>query len=136
MNRQFTVYRRLQTSAAPEVLYEAVEQSLRRNVGGTIQRYANTFRITNGTQNLNFSFVADLTAEVTLTQPAPGIVDLNGTITLTPNTFFWIMGIVGLFCLWFLWGFNILYFVMDPRPNYQAALDRVSTEHDPVPFGA
>jgi hypothetical protein len=125
MNRQLTVYRRLQTNEPPEVVYSAVEQSLRLNVGGTIERYGNTFRVRNGTNNVNFAFVADITAEIVLSQPAPGIVDLHGTITLTPNTFFWIMAVTGAFCLWFLWGFNILYFIMDPRTSYQLALDRV-----------
>ena len=58
------------------------------------------------------------------------MVDVQGTIALTPSTFFWIMAVTGAFCLWFLWGFNILFFVMDPRPNYQAALDRAQVELD------
>lgn len=117
-------------------MFDAVEQSLRTNVGGTIVRDANVLRVINGTKNLNFGFVADVTAEITLTQPGPGIVDVHGTINLAPNTFFWIMGVTGFFCLWFLWGFNILYFVMDARPSYQAALDRVPTEKDAPPYGA
>jgi hypothetical protein len=136
MNRQFTVYKRLATTEPPNVVFDAVEQALRVTVGGSISRDANTFRIFNGTNNVNFSFVAEVAADVALTQPAPGIVEINGTITLTPNTFFWIMGVAGFFCLWFLWIFNILYFVMDPRPQYQTALDRV---HLPgtaaAPFG-
>ena len=136
MNRQFTVFRRLHTSAPANVTFDRVEQSLRLNVGGTITRYANTLRVVNGTQNVNFAFVAEMTAEISMTQPAPGIVDVHGTITITPNTFFWIMAIVGLFCLWFLWVFNLFFFIMDPRPSYQAALDRISTENDPPPYGA
>ena len=138
MNRQFTVYRRFATNEPPEVVYAAVEQSLRLHVGGSIERYGNTFRIRNGTNNVNFAFVADVNAEVVLTQPAPGIVDVSGTITATPNAFFWIMGVTGLFCLWFLWGFNVLFFVLDPRPNYQNALDRVQlTLPNPhAPYGA
>ena len=128
MNRQFNVYRRLTTNEPPSVVFDAVEQSLHTRVGGSIERHGNTFRIRNGTINLNFAFVAEVYAEITLTQPADGIVDIQGTITLTPNTFFWIMAITGAFCLWFLWGFNILFFVMDPRPNYQAALDRLSLD--------
>ena len=126
MNRQFTVYRRLHTNEPPEVVFAAVEQSLRVTVGGSIARHANTFRIIGGSNNVNFAFVADIAADVTLTQPAEGIVDISGTITLTPNTFFWIMGVTGLFCLWFLWIFNLFYFTMNPQPNYQLALDRVS----------
>ena len=125
MNRQFTIYRRLQTTDAPATVYDAVEQSLRMNVGGTIERYGNTFRVRNGTKNVNFAFVAEFTADITLTQPAEGTIDITGTITLAPNSFFWIMLIVGFFCLWFLWGFNVAYFVIDPRTSYQMALDRV-----------
>ncbi len=125
MNRQFSIYRRLTTTESPNVVFDAVEQSLRQTVGGSIERHGNTFRVRNGTMNLNFAFVAEVYAEISLTQPAPGFVDIQGTVTLTPNAFFWIMGITGLFCLWFLWGFNVLFFVMDPRPNYQLALDRV-----------
>jgi hypothetical protein len=134
MNRQLTVYRRLTTSEPPEVVFNAVEQSLRSTVGGSVERHGNTFLVRNGTANVNFSFMADVYAEVSLTQPVPGIVDVQGTITLTPNTFFWIMAVTGAFCLWFLWGFNILYFVMDPRPTYQSALDRVRFD-DPSALG-
>ena len=125
MNRQFTIYRRLTTTETPQVVFDAVEQSLRTSVGGSVVREGNTFRVFNGSKNLNFAFVADVNAEIVLTQPTPGVINLNGTITITPNAFFWIMAITGAFCLWFLWGFNILYFVMDPRANYQLALDRV-----------
>jgi hypothetical protein len=133
MNRQFTFYRRIKTDRPPDVVFTAVEQALRITVGGTITRNANCFHILNGTNNLNFAFIADVSAQVTLTQPAPQIIDMHGMITLKPNAFFWIMGITGLFCLWFLWGFNILFFVMDPRANYQTALDRVDLGLDGVP---
>lgn len=136
MNRQFTIYKRLATTAPPNVVFDAVEQALRTGVGGSISRDANTFRIFNGANNVNFSFVAEVNAEVALTQPSAGVVEINGTITLTPNTFFWIMGIAGLFCLWFLWIFNILFFVMDPRPSYQTALERVQLPGTNVPYGS
>lgn len=128
MNRQFTVYRRLHTTEPPNVVYDAVEESLRTTVGGAIERRGNMFHITNGTKNVNFAFVAEFTADITLTQPAPDIVDVQGTIIITPNTFFWVSLVVGFFCLWFLWVFNIFYFVMDPRLNYQTALDRVQVK--------
>ena len=137
MNRQFTVYRRIHTTEPPETVFTAVENSFRVTVGGAIERHGNMFRIRNGTHNLNFAFVAEVNAEITLTQPAPGLVDVYGTITLSPNAFFWIMGIAGLFCLWFLWVFNVFYFVMDPRPNYQTALDRVQFPNPANPaYGA
>ncbi|HET8773365.1 MAG TPA: hypothetical protein VFP80_06230, partial [Thermoanaerobaculia bacterium] len=126
--------RRFTTDEPPEVVFAAVEQSLRLHVGGSIERHGNAFRVRNGTMNLNFAFVAEVNAEIALGQPAPGFVDVQGTVTLSPNTFFWIMAITGLFCLWFLWGFNVLYFVMDPRPNYQAALDRVQLSPQ-APYG-
>jgi hypothetical protein len=125
MNRQFTFYRRLHTNEAPEVVYSAVEESLRVTVGGAIERYGNVLRVRAGSNNLNFAFVAEVNAEITLTQPAPGLVDIQGIVTLAPNAFFWICAVAGLFCLWFLWFFNVMYFVMDPRVNYQLALDRV-----------
>ncbi len=103
-------------------------------VGGSVERHGNTFLVRSGTANLNFAFMAETLAEIVLTQPAPGIVDVQGTITLTPNTFFWIMAVTGAFCLWFLWGFNVLYFMMDPRPSYQSALDRVRFD-DPSAAG-
>ncbi|HEX7831702.1 MAG TPA: hypothetical protein VF787_18755 [Thermoanaerobaculia bacterium] len=135
MNRQFTVYRRLHTTEPPNVVYDAIEESLRLTVGGAIERRGNTFFITNGTKNVNFAFVAEFTAEISLTQPAPDIVDVQGTITIRPNTFFWVSLVIGFFCLWFLWVFNVFYFVMDPRMNYQTALDRVQLKGDPA-YGA
>jgi hypothetical protein len=136
MNRQFTVYRRLTTSESSEAVFEAVEQSLRNTVGGAIERHGNVLRVKNGNRNLNFSFVADINAELTFTQPAPGMIDVQGVITLTPNAFFWISGVAGLFCLWFLWAFNVMFFVMDPRANYQMALDRVNLKDEAPPFGS
>lgn len=135
MNRQFTVYRRLHTTEPPNVVYDAIEESLRLTVGGAIERRGNTFFITNGTKNVNFAFVAEFTAEISLTQPAPDIVDVQGTITIRPNAFFWVSLVIGFFCLWFLWVFNVFYFVMDPRQNYQTALDRVQLKGDPA-YGA
>jgi hypothetical protein len=136
MNREFTVYRRITTSEPPDVVYSAVEQSLRMTVGGSVMREGNTFRVVNGKNNLNFGFVAEISAQIALTQPAPGTIDIAGTVTLSPNAFFWICAIAGFFCLWFLWVFNIFYFVMDPRPNYQSALDRVQFGPAAAPFGA
>lgn len=124
MNRQFSVYRRAVTTLPPDEVFAAVEQSLKLTVGGTVMRNANAFLVDNGTLNLNFAFVANVNAQIMLTQPAPNTVDIHGTITLSPNTFFWVVGVLGLFCLWFLWVFNIFYFMMDPRVNYQLALDR------------
>ena len=125
MNRQFTFYRRATTTLPPEAVFAAVEQSLKMTVRGSVSRNANTFLIDNGTLNLNFAFVANVNAQIALTQPAPDTIDMHGTVTLSPNTFFWLMGILGFFCLYFLWGFNIFYIMMDPRVNYQLALDRV-----------
>jgi len=142
MNRQFTVYRRAVTTLPPDRVFAAVEQSLKMTVGGSVVRNGNTFLIDNGTLNLNFAFVANVNAQVMLTQPAPNTIDINGTVNLSPNTFFWIMGVLGFFCLWFLWGFNIFYFMMDPRVNYQLALDRADLSGNvsgtpPVqPYGA
>ena len=133
MNRQFTIFRRIKTDRSPDVVFNAVEQALRLTVGGAVTKNANRFSIQNGTNNLNFAFIADVSAEVSLTQPAPDTIDLHGTITLKPNSFFWITAITGFFCLWFLWGFNILFFIMDPRANYQTALDRVDLGLDGVP---
>ena len=125
MDRRFTVYRRIKTTQPADQVFAAVEDSLRIAVGGTIHRVENTIKVIDGTNNLNFSFVGDLSAEITLTQPSAGVIDMAGTITLKANAVFWICGIVGLFCLWFLWIANVLYFTMDPRSNYQTALDRV-----------
>ena len=142
MNRTFTVYRRLPTNAPAELVFSSVEQSLRTTVGGSIERVANAFHVNNGTNNLNFAFAGDLSAVITLTQPSPGIVDINGAIALKPNQLFWICAIVGAFCLWFLWGINFQYFIIDPRNNYQVAIDRVqvlpptSTPHTAGPYDA
>lgn len=133
MNRNFTAYRRLHTDEPSEVVFAAVEESLRLTVGGSIERFGNVLKVKNGSANLNFAFVAEIHADVVLTQPAPGLVDVQATITLNPNAFFWICAVVGLFCLWFLWVFNLFYFVMDPRPNYQTALDRVQLPRGGTP---
>lgn len=125
MDRTFTVYRRLSTNAPADQVFAAIEQTLHSTVGGSIQRDHNAFHILNGTNNLNFAFAGDLSAIVTLTQPSPGVIDIHGTITLKPNTLFWICAVGGFFCLWFIWGINLLYFVMNPSSNYQMALDRV-----------
>src|SRR5436190_22782027 len=85
MNRQFTVYKRLATTEPPNVVFDAVEQALRVTVGGSISRDANTFRIFNGTNNVNFSFVAEVMADVALTQPAPGIVNATSAMTSATN---------------------------------------------------
>ncbi len=130
MQRSFTVYRQLSTTAPAEQVFAAVEKSLRLTVGGSVHREHNSFHVQNGTNNLNFAFVGDLSAVITLTQPSPGIVDMNGTITLKPNQTFWVCAIVGAFCLWFMWGVNFLYFIMDPRNNYQMAIDRVELPGD------
>ena len=104
-------------------------------------RNANTFRVSSGTNNLNFAFIGEVDAQVVLTQPEPHTIDMSGTVTLSPNVFFWITGIGGFFCLWFLWGFNVLFFVIDPRANYQRALDAVDLDgtsrlrSQPQPYG-
>ena len=125
MDRHFTVYRRLTTEHPPDQVFAAVEQALRSTVGGSIQRVDNCIDIQNGTNNLNFAFVGDLSATVILTQPSPGLIAVNVTITLKPNSLFWICGVVGLFCLWFMWAVNLMYFILDPRSNYQMAIDRI-----------
>ena len=141
MDRTFTVYRRLATEHRAEQVLAAVEHSLRSTVGGSIRRDQNTFYVTNGTNNLNFAFVGDLSAVITLTQPSPGIVDVNGTITLKPNGVFWICAVAGL-CIIFSWGINLMYFILDPRNNYQMALDRIDVLPNtgpappPKPYGA
>ncbi|HEX2832834.1 MAG TPA: hypothetical protein VHW00_07455 [Thermoanaerobaculia bacterium] len=136
MNREFTIYRRLVTNESADVVYAALEHSLRMTVGGSVHREGNTIWVVNGKTNVNFGFVAEIRAQITLTQPEPGIVDISGVIRLSPNSFFWICAVAGFFCLWFLWVFNIFYFVMDPRPHYQTALDRMPLGSSPTPFGA
>lgn len=126
MKRSFTVYRQLSTTAPAEQVFAAVEKSLRLTVSGTIRREHNSLYVQNGTNNLNFAFVADVSAVITLTQPSPGVVDINGTITLKPNATYWVCAIAGLFFL-IPWAVNFLYWIMDPRNNYQMALDRVET---------
>jgi len=93
------------------------------------RREHNSFYVQNGTNNLNFAFVCDVSAVITLTQPSPGLVDINGTITLKPNTIYWVCAIFGLFFS-FPWVVNFLYWIIDPRTNYQMALDRVELPGD------
>lgn len=137
--RQFSVYRQIKTTKSPEEVFQAVEHSLRLTVGGTITRQGNVFKIYDGKQNLNLAYAADINATVTLLQSAPDMLEINGDIELEPNQFFWLMGILSLFCLWFLLAFNIMYFVMDPTRNYQLALDRINLDENasaaPKPFG-
>jgi len=134
IDRHFTFYRRLQTDEPPEQVYAEIEQALRTTVGGSIQRIDSVFHIQNGINNLSFSFVGDLSATVSVSQPSAGVVDLNGTITLRPNALFWISAVTGALCLWFMWLMNLMYFILDPRVNYQAALDRIQipTSGEPI----
>ena len=133
MERHFTVYRRITIGQSPDQVFAAVEQSLRSTVGGSTQRVENSFHVQNGTNNLNFAFVGDLSAVVTLTEPSEGIIDINATITLKPNTVFWVCAVGGIFCLMFMWFVNLMYFILDPRPNYQMALDQIDLS--PLPNG-
>jgi hypothetical protein len=130
LNKEFMVQRQLPTTAPAEQVFAAVERSLRLTVSGTIHREYNSLTVENGTNNLSFAFFADLSAVITLTQPSPGIVDINGTITLKPNTTYWVCVIFGLF-FWPIFFANFLYFIIDPRNNYQMALDRVELPCDP-----
>ena len=130
LHKEFTVHRQLSTTATAEQVFAAVERTLRLTVSGTIRRDHNSFYVQNGTNNLSFAFLAELSAVVTLTQPSPGIVDINGTITLKPNGTYWVCAIIGLF-VWPIWAINFPYFIIDPRNNYQIALDRVELPNDP-----
>ena len=140
MDRRFTVYQRVSTEKPADDVFNAVVHSMQLTVGGQVTRNGNVVTVVNGTQNLNFAFMSELRADIVLTQPTPGVVDINGTIVSTPSTFFWICLIVGFFCLWFLWLFLILFYTCDPRTNYQTAVDRVASilagPPPTMPFGA
>lgn len=127
------------TQKSPEEVFQAVEYSLRNTVGGRIEREGNIFTIYDGKRNLDFCYVADITATVTLLQSAPDTIDLNGEIMMEPNQLFFVFGVVSLFCLYFMLIFDVLYFVVNPTRNYQLALDRVDPDQNftayPPPFG-
>lgn len=129
MQHSFTVYRQLSTTAPAEHVFAAVERSLRLTVSGSVRREHNSFYVQNGTNNLTFAFVCDVLAVITLTQPSPGIVDINGTITLKPNAICWVCVILGLI-FWFPLIVACLYWIIDPRNNYQMAIDRVELPGD------
>ncbi len=123
--RHFSVYRRVKTDASHQRVMDELEDALRNTVGGTLIREGDAFQIYDGNNNLPFGFVADVNASVIVKKVSDDTWELDAQITLQPNQLFWITAIVGIFCLQFLWVFNVLYFVIDPRTNYQKALDRI-----------
>lgn len=124
--RRFSVFRRVTTHASHEEVMNELESALRSTVGGSIYREGNAFQIYCGNNNLSFGFTADVNAYVIVKSVSEETYEFDAQITLQPNQLFWITAIVGIFCLQFLWIFNVFYFVIDPRTNYQRALDRVS----------
>ena len=127
MNRQFVVFRRITCGRSIDDVMRAAEYSL-RSLGGSVYRSGSTITIRNGTVGVSFPFVADFDARMTVLERGSGVYDVECSITMIPNTVFWICAIVGFFCLWFLWGVNVLYFVVDPRSPYEQALQRLEME--------
>ncbi|MCX5661019.1 MAG: hypothetical protein NTW19_15125 [Planctomycetota bacterium] len=123
MNKQATAYRRVQTDQPFEEVMKATEEALRR-VGGRVDRVGHTIKIQNGDAG-NLGFMATADAYAVVKPEANSTYQITCDITVRPGTLFWVCAIGGLFCLWPLWVVNLLYFVNDPAPAYQRALDQV-----------
>ena len=96
-----------------------------RRVGGTQVRASDGFTIQGGTAGVSNAMSADISAIVTIRQREQNTFEVNCAITAKPNAIFWVCGIAGFFCLMPLWIVNLFYFMMDPLPPYQRALDQI-----------
>ena len=124
MNKQVNAFRRITTDRPYAEVFEATEDALRR-VGGVLYRSGDGFTIQNGNAGISMAFTADIYATVTVRQREQYIFEINCSITVKPNTMFWVCGVGGFLCLWPLWIVNVFYFMIDPLPTYQRALDQI-----------
>lgn len=119
-----TVSIRVSTAAPLDVVMSATLQALRQLGGQAAQTSPNTIKITNGNENVQFAFIANINADINI-QPFPGGYDITSYIKTTPNLLFWICAIVGFFFLWFLWIVCLLFFFVDPSSQYMRALNSI-----------
>ena len=124
MDKQVLAFRRIVTNRPLADVLQATEDALRR-VGGIQVRSSDGFTIQGGTAGVSNAMSADISAIVTIRPREPNTFEINCAITAKPNTMFWVCAIAGFFCLMPLWIVNLFYFMMDPLPPYQRALDQI-----------
>ncbi len=119
----------VKTDKSIEEVIDATKRALRR-VGGGINSSGNNIRVMNGANGVSMAFMSTLSAIIEVQEHKDNKFTINATITKTPNAMFWVALVAG-FCLFLIsWILNILYFVSDPTPQYQMALDQVQNELD------
>jgi hypothetical protein len=119
-----TVVKHITTAAPLDVVVDATMQALRRT-GGQIMRVSpDTIKVTNGSAGVQFSFVANINADVNI-RAVPGGYDITAYINNSPSMIFWICAVAGWFVLGVLWLVCLLYFFIDPTPQYNQILDSI-----------
>lgn len=124
MNRQLIAFRRIRTTQPLEVVLQATEDAMRR-LGGMLYRSGELITVQGGSSGVGTAFASDINATVSVRVKEPGEYEISCLITVTPNTLFWVCGIAGFFCLQPLWIVSLFYFIVDPQPTYQRALDQI-----------
>lgn len=99
-----------------------------RTLGGIIRETAYGFDIEGGNAGINFSFVANIRAAVSVTLLNPGSYQVAAVIVWNPNIWVWICLLVGWFVLGLAWIISALYLFVDPAPVYYRTLSQV--EHN------
>jgi len=118
-----TVTRMITTAAPPDVMMNATVQAMRQ-VGGQIEGVSpGTFKITQGNANVQFAFLANMAANVTV-QTMLGGYTITTYINMSPNVWFWVCAVAGFFFV-IPWIGNVLYFFIDPTQQYTQALNFV-----------
>jgi len=113
------VYHRIQSQKTLPEVREAVKRSL-MFLGGSVFDAGNGFRLTQGTNGVNFAFAANFDALVDIRESQPGNYDITANVTWSPNAVFWI-GLVSGFFLVIPWIVPILFLFIDPTSAYQQA---------------
>lgn len=119
-----TVYNQLTTDKPFEAVRDAARQSF-QIVGGEIHDTENGITIEKGTREVKMAFTTmGFSARVEIRPITEDKYDLICTIRWLPHWFNFLMFVWGFVSL-FTWIYNIMYFLVNPAPNYQLALDRV-----------
>lgn len=100
---------------------EAVSRSL-LVLGGTVQPYGDGFKITQGTNGVNFAFSATFDSMINIRQVREDVYEVVGNINWNPNTAFWACLVIGFFVFGILWIVPLLYLFIDPSSAYTQAL--------------
>jgi hypothetical protein len=125
LEKQVMAYKKIGGAQSAAQALEAAADALRR-VGGAMQRGPDALNIINGANGVNMAFTAELTARITARARPDGSFEVECSISQRPSTLFWVCLVVGFFCMQPLWVVCLLYFMVDPLPVYQMALDSIS----------